>query len=182
LTAELTAEEICGLLNLEPNATCGSTRVSFVSQLSIAAGGLPAPFANGQPLGSALYFLVTPGSPVRLHRIRNEQLYHYYLGDPLEVFMLHGDGSSERVALGPDIREGQRLQLRIPGNTFHTARVIGRRRWFLGGSTEWPGVVPADVEIGDLDELAGSYPAVAADLRAIAASVQEVAPSRAGPR
>jgi uncharacterized protein len=108
MSAELTAAEICGLLNLKPNATCGSTRVSFVSQQSIAAGGLPAPFADGRPLGSALYFLVTPGSPVRLHRIRNEQLYHYYLGDPLEVFMLHADGSSERVVVGRDIRGGER--------------------------------------------------------------------------
>jgi predicted cupin superfamily sugar epimerase len=153
-----------------------------MSQQSIAAGGLPAPFADGRPLGSALYFLVTPDAPVRLHRIRNEQLYHYYLGDPLEVFILHGDGSSERVIVGPDIRGGERLQLRIPGNTFHTARVIGRQRWFLGASTEWPGVVPADVEIGKVEELAGSYPSVAADLRAIAASVQDVAPSGPGPR
>jgi uncharacterized protein len=45
----------------------------------------------------------------------------------------------------------------------------------LGASTEWPGVVPADVEIGDLEALAGKYPAVAAELRAIAASVQQVA-------
>jgi uncharacterized protein len=182
MTAELTAEEICRVLDLEPNATCGSVRVSFVSKLSIGAGGLPAPFADGQPLGSALYFLVTPDAPVRLHRIRNDQLYHYYLGDPLELFMLHADGSSERVIVGPDLRGGQRMQLLIPSNTFHTARVIGDRRWFLGGSTEWPGVMPADVEIGNLDELASSYPAVAPDLRAIAASVREVAPSGAAPR
>ena len=74
MTTELTAVGICRLLDLEPNTTCGSVRVSFVSQQSIAAGGLPAPFAYGQPLGSALYFLVTPGAPVRLHRIRNDQL------------------------------------------------------------------------------------------------------------
>jgi hypothetical protein len=73
------------------------------------------------------------------------------------------------------------VQLLIPGSTFHTARLIGRRRWFLGASTEWPGVVPADVEIGNLDELAGKYPAVAADLRAIAASVEHVAPAGANP-
>ena len=182
MTAELTVTEICSLLNLEPNATCGSVRVSFVSQQSIAAGELPAPFADGRPLGSALYFLVTPGAPVRLHRIRNEQLYHYYLGDPLEVFLLHGDGSSERAIVGSDIRGSERLQLRIPGNTFHTARVIGHQRWFLGASTEWPGVVPADVEIGNLEELAENYPAVAADLRAIAASVQHRTPSEVGPR
>ena len=181
-TPELTPQEICGLLDLEPNATCGSVRVSFVSPLSIAAGGLPAPFADGRPLGSALYFLVTPEAPVRLHRIRNDQLYHYYRGDPLEVFLLHADGGSERVIVGPDLRGGQRLQLHIPGNTFHTARVIGGRRWFLGASTEWPGVVPADVEIGQLEELAASHPSVAADLRDIAASVQHEALSTPGPR
>ena len=182
MTMELTADEICRLLDLAPNATCGSVRVTFTSPLAIAPGGLPAPFAGGQPLGSALYFLVTPEAPVRLHRIRNDQLYHYYLGDSLELFLLHADGKGERAVVGPDLRGGERVQLLIPGNTFHTARVIGRRRWFLGGSTEWPGVVPADVEIGDLDELAESYPAVAADLRAIAASARHVAVGGAGPR
>ena len=174
-TGDLTADEIRKLLDLEPNATCGFVRLTFVDKCTIAPGGLPAPFADGRPLGSALYFLVTPTAPVRLHRIRNDQLYHYYLGDPLEVFMLHADGANERVVVGPDLRGGQRVQLLIPGNTFHTARLIGQGRWFLGASTEWPGVIPADVEVGNLDALAGQYPAVAAELRAIAASVREVA-------
>ena len=67
---------------------------------------------------------------------------------------------------------GQRVQLLIPGNTFHTARLIGQGRWFLGASTEWPGVIPADVEIGNLEALALKYPNIAAELRAIAASVR----------
>jgi len=64
--------------------------------------------------------MVTPGAHVRLHRIRNDQLYHYYLGDPIEVLMLHADGTSERVVVGPNLPKGQRVQLLIPGNTFHT--------------------------------------------------------------
>ena len=182
MTAESTPEEICRLLDLEPNATCGSVRVTFVSKLSIAPGGLPAPFADGRPLGSALYFLVTPDMPVRLHRIRNDQLYHAYLGDPLEVFLLHGDGSSERMVVGSDLRGGQRPQLLIPGSTFHTARVIGQGRWFLGASTEWPGVIPADVELGDVEVLAGKFPGVAEEIRAIAASAKQVVASGVGPR
>ena len=171
-TDELSPDEIRDLLKLEPNATCGFVRISFIARQTIAPGGLPAPFADGRPLGSALYFMVTPGAPVRLHRIRNDQLYHYYLGDPIEVFLLHGDGTAERIVVGPDLRNGERVQLMIPGNTFHTARLIGRRRWFLGASTEWPGVTPADVEIGNLEEIVQKYPAVEPDLRAIAASVQ----------
>jgi hypothetical protein len=52
----------------------------------------------------------------------------------------------------------------------------------LGASTEWPGVVPADVEIGDLEELAKKYLAVAGDLRSIAASAKDVKPSAPQPR
>jgi predicted cupin superfamily sugar epimerase len=108
----------------------------------------------------------SPDTRVRLHRIRNDQLYHYYLGYPIEVLMLRADGTSGRAIVGHDLRSGQRVQLLIPGNTFHTARIIGGRRWFLGASTEWPGVEPADVEIGDVDALAEKYPGAASDLRA----------------
>jgi len=178
----LAAEEVISLLKLEPNATCGFVRVTFASRLSVAPKGLPPPFADGRPAGSALYFLVTPQAPVRLHRIRNDQLYHAYLGDPLEVFLLHGGGKAERVVVGSDLHAGQRPQLPIPGNTFHTARLLGDGRWFLGASTEWPGVVPEqDVEIGDLDALAAAYPSVAEAIRAIAGSVRP-AVSAGGPR
>jgi uncharacterized protein len=162
----MTAEEIRILLKLEPHATCGFVRVTFVSEKRIAPGGLPPPFAEGRPTGSALYFMVTPEAPVRLHRIRNDQLYHYYLGDPIEVLMLHEGGTIERAVVGPELRKSQRVQLLIPGNTFHTARVIGECRWFLGTSTEWPGVEPADVEIGDVNELTARYPEVGPDLHA----------------
>lgn len=180
--ARPTPDEIIKLLQLAPNATCGFVRVTFTSKLAVAAGGLPAPFADGRPLGSALYFLVTPHAPVRPHRIKNEQLYHYYLGDPLEVFLLHSGGNAERVVVGPDIRSGQRVQLLIPGDTFHTARLLGHGEWFLGASTEWPAVVPTeDVEIGNVDKLTAEYPAVADQIRSIVASVRvQAAPG--GPR
>src|SRR5437016_3355795 len=122
---DLTADGVRALLKLEPHPTCGFVRDS---QEQIAPGGFPPPFAEGRPAGSALYFMVTAGTPVRLHRIRNDQLYHYYLGDSIEVLMLRVDGATERAVVGPDLRAGQRVQLLIPGNTIHTARVIGRRR------------------------------------------------------
>ena len=178
----MTADEVARLLDLQPNATCGSVRVTYTSKLSIAPDGLPPPFADGRPLGSGLYFLVTPHAPVRPHRIRNDQLYHYYLGDPLELFLLHSDGPAERVIVGPDIAAGHRVQLLIPGDTFHTARLLGTGEWFLGGSTEWPGVVPAeDVELGDVARLTAEHPEVADSIRAIVASIPQ-ATAAGGPR
>jgi uncharacterized protein len=175
MSGPLTADDVRRLLALEPNATCGFVKLTFVSPQTLAAGALPAPFNDARPVGSALYFMVTPDAPVRLHRIKNDQLYHYYLGDPLELFLLQADGKSEHVVIGPDIAAGQRVQFLIPGGTFHTARLIGQKRWFLGASTEWPGVIPDDVEIGDVEKLAAQYPTVATELRAIAASVKVIA-------
>jgi predicted cupin superfamily sugar epimerase len=139
---------------------------TYKSAFSIASGGLPTPFETGRPVGTALLFMVTPEAPVKLHRIRNDQLYHYYQGDPIEVLLLYESGTSELVVVGPNVVGGQLVQLFIPGGTFHNARVTGRRRWFLGGSTEWPGVdVAGDVELSDVEALAAKYPEAAADIR-----------------
>jgi predicted cupin superfamily sugar epimerase len=161
----MAADEVRALLKLKPHPTCGFVNLTFMSEKRIAAGGLPAPFESGRPLGSALIFMVTADRSVRLHRIRNDQLYHYYMGAPLEVLMLLPGGASERAVMGPDIAAGQKLQLLIAGGTFHTARLAAGGDWFLGASTEWPGVEPADVETGDLEALAAQYPEIAAELR-----------------
>lgn len=165
MAKRLTADEVIALLDLAPAATCGFVRLTYVAAMRIAPGGLPAPFEAGRPMGSALYFLVTPQAPVKLHRIMNDQLYHYYLGDPLEVVLMREDGSTAKMVVGPDIAGGQQVQLLIPGGTFHTARLVPGGQWFLGASTEWPGVEPQDVEIGDAPALAVRYAAVAEEIR-----------------
>ena len=160
---DMTAAEIQDLLGLEPHPTCGFVRVTYVAGDEIAPGGLPAPFEGGRPAGSALYFQVTPEAPVHLHCIRNDQLYHRYLGDPLEVLLLFPDGTHAVEVVGDDLAAGQRPQLLIPGSTFHTARLMSASGWFLGASTEWPGVDPADVVLGDPAALRRSH-SDAADL------------------
>ena len=162
---DLSAEDIKGRLGLVRHPTCGYVAETYRSEERIAPGGLPGPFAEGRPLGSALVFLVDHDAPVLLHRIRNDQLYQYQLGDPLEVLLLLGDGRHREVVVGAHLGAGQVLQLVIPGGTFHTARLADGGSWFLGASTEWPGVEPADVEPGDVELLAARYPAAADRIR-----------------
>jgi predicted cupin superfamily sugar epimerase len=161
----ITAEAIIDRLGLEPHATCGYVAETYRAAGRIAPGGLAGAFADGRPVGSALYFLVTPDRPVRLHRIRNDQLYHRYLGDPLEVLALYPDGRHDVHVVGGDLAAGEQVQLFLPGGTFHTARLRDGAGWFLGASTEWPGVEPPDVEIGDVTRVAAAFPAAAALLR-----------------
>jgi predicted cupin superfamily sugar epimerase len=77
-------DEIKSILGLEPHPTCGFTTLSYLSPHRIANAGLPAGYRGTHTLASALYFLVTPERPMQLHRLRSDQIYHHYLGDPLE--------------------------------------------------------------------------------------------------
>lgn len=163
-----TAEEVKSTLGLKPHPTCGFVAETYRSPLKVPAGALPEAYdGDDRPYGSALYFLVAPGAQIVMHRIRSDQLYHHYLGDPLEVLMLYPDGTGAVAVVGSDLEAGERPQLFVPGNTFHTSRLAaGGTGYALLASTEWPGVEPPDVEHGDVEELAAAYPDFREEIRA----------------
>jgi len=161
-------DEIKEVLGLQPHPTCGFVAETYRSKDTLPAGSLPERFDGSRPLGSVLYFLVTPDARIRLHRIRNDQMYHHYLGDPLEVVLLHPDGRGETAVVGRDLAAGMRPQLFVPGQTFHVSRVRPGGSHALLGTTEWPGVEPPDVEVGDPERLAAAYPDLAHRIRELA--------------
>jgi uncharacterized protein len=160
----LSPADIMKLLDLRPHPTCGFTNEIYRSALTVPAADVPAGYGGPRTLGGFLYFLVTAERHVRLHRIRSDQMYHHYLGDPLEVLLLYSDGKSEVRVVGSDLAAGMRPQLFLPGGTFHTARVLPGDNYALLGTSLWLRPEPSDVEIGDPAKLAAAYPAAKADL------------------
>lgn len=154
----LAADDIRQLLGLQRHPTCGFVAETYRSPHTIPDGAMPPPYEGARPWGSALYFLVTPDAQIVLHRIRQDQLYHHYLGDPLDVLLLYPGGTGAVVTVGSDLASGMRPQLLIPGGTFHMSRLPRGARWALLASTEWPGVEPPDVEHGDPEALKRSHP------------------------
>jgi len=155
---DLTPEEIRRELGLQRHPTCGFVVETYRSDHQIPGNALEPEYGDSRPFGSALYFLVTPDAQIVLHRIRSDQLFHHYLGDPLEVLMLYPDGSGAVTTIGSDLRSGIRPQLFIPGGTFHVSRLAVGRGYALLASTEWPGVETPDVEKGDVAALVASHP------------------------
>ena len=153
----LSAQEVMRLLDLTPHSTCGFTNESYRSDLEIPASALPLAYAGSRSLGGVLYFLVTPQARIRLHRIRSDQMYHHYLGDPLEVLLLPPNGKGEVRVVGPDLESGMRPQLLVPGGTFHAGRVRPGGSYALLGTSVWLRADPADVEMGDAEKLSAIY-------------------------
>jgi hypothetical protein len=81
---KLSSSQIRHLLQLAPPTTCGFVSEPYRSGWQIPQSALPAGYEGGRSLGNVFYFLVTPEARVLLHRIRSDQMYHHYLGDPLK--------------------------------------------------------------------------------------------------
>ena len=160
----LSSEEIIEQLGLARHSTCGYVCETFRSAVIIPKSALPAGYDGDRPLGNVLHFLVTPDAPVKLHANRSDQMYHHYLGDPLEVLLLYSNGQSEVKHIGSDIAAGMSPQLFLPGGTYHTARVRDKDRFALLGTSVWLRAEPFDIAMGDPAQLQKSYPAAAAEI------------------
>ncbi len=115
---------------------------------------------DGRPEGSAIVALLTsePGDYSALHRLPSDEVWHFYLGDPLELLLLAPDGSSRTAVLGRDVLGGQWVQYTVPAGTWMGARVLAGGVWSFFGCTMAPGFTYETYEHGEKDELTERYP------------------------
>jgi predicted cupin superfamily sugar epimerase len=160
-----TAKMLMDVLGLQPMVGEGGYfRQTWVSAETIPASGLPARYGRAKSAGTAIYYLVTdaPDGFSALHRLPTDEVYHFYLGDPVEQLLLHADGRTERVILGPDLVGGQCVQHVAPAGSWQGTRLVPGGRVALLGTTMSPGFDPADFEPGDRRALTRAFPAEAA--------------------
>ncbi|MFH8403183.1 cupin domain-containing protein [Streptomyces sp. NPDC018019] len=124
---------------------------------------------DGRPEGSAIVVLLTaePDDYSALHRLPTDEIWHFYLGDPLTLLLLEPSGDSRTVVLGPDVLGGQHVQFTVPAGTWMAAEVADGGAWSLFGCTMAPGFTFDDYEHGDAAELAARYPQEAARITAL---------------
>jgi predicted cupin superfamily sugar epimerase len=116
---------------------------------------------DGRPEGSAIVVLLTADDHSALHRLPTDEIWHFYLGDPLELLLLAPDGSSRTVVLGPDLHSGQHVQFTVPARTWMGGRVAEDGAWTFLGCTMAPGFTYEDYEHGDPADLTARYPSEA---------------------
>lgn len=168
--AWLTADEIVALLDLEPlPGEGGRYRQTYRSEDTLRAGALPERYDVDHPTGTAIYYLLTaaPDSFSALHRLPTDEIYHFYLGDPVELFLFRPEGESERVVLGPDLAREERVQLVVPRGVWQGSRVVAGGRYALLGTTMAPGFEFVDFESADVEELVALHPDRADVVRAL---------------
>jgi predicted cupin superfamily sugar epimerase len=108
--------------------------------------------------GSAIYFLMGPGDFSALHRLKEDEIYHYYTGSPIELLQLFPDGTGSVTICGPEFWNGQQPQVVIKKGTWQGSHPLDVRSFSLLGTTMTPGFTPVDFALGKREDLLKAYP------------------------
>ncbi len=165
LTTPMTADEIKTLLKLEPHPVEGG----FFRRTYTSSGQLDLPRGK-RAQGTAIYYLLEPDTFSEMHVLDSDEIFHFYLGDPVEMLQLHPDGSSSVLTLGPDLRAGPHVQLVVPAGVWQGTRLIGEGRVALLGCSVTPGFDFADYRNAAYAELAHRWPTKAERIRKLTSS------------
>jgi uncharacterized protein len=158
----MTADEIKTLLHLQPHPVEGGFyRRTYTSSVSVALlGGV-------RPYGTAIYYLLEEGTFSEMHVLASDEIFHFYLGDPVEMLQLYPDGGSAVFTLGQDLEAGQLVQLLVPAGILQGARLAEGGSMALLGCTVTPGFDFADYRSGSRDKLIEKWPHEAERIRTL---------------
>lgn len=121
-------------------------------------------FSNDDPevtrsVSTAIYYMVLPDSFSALHRITQDEVFHHYLGEPVDMLLIHPNGSHQLLKLGKNISEGEQPQIVVPAGTWQGLKLSSKSNGYaLLGTTVAPGFEFADFELAIGDDLVNQYP------------------------
>lgn len=152
-------------LQLTEHIEGGAFREVYRSPLVIAEEALPGTFAAARHASTSIYFLLKQDQFSAFHRIKSDELWHFYQGDPLVVYELEQDGSCTQHLLGNDPEQGQQFQCMVKAGSWFASRVKAGGNYALVGCTVAPGFDFADFELAHRESLTSEYPAHAQLIR-----------------
>ena len=149
----MTADQIKSLLNLVPHIVEGGYfRRTYTSAASLETR------RGTRASGTAIYYLLEAGGFSEMHVLDSDEIFHFYLGDPLEMLQLFPNGGSAVVTLGQDLEAGQQVQVLVPAGVWQGTRLIDGGKVALLGCTVTPGFDFADYHNASYTELAAKWP------------------------
>ena len=161
----MTAEEIKSLLNLARHPVEGGWfRRTYTSPANVESP------RGVRAQSTAIYYLLEEGTYSEMHVLDSDEMFHFYLGDPVEMLQLFPDGRSALFVLGTDLTAGQHVQLLVQAGVWQGMRLLEGGKVALLGCTVTPGFNYADYHNAKYTELAAKWPDQAELIRELSRS------------
>jgi predicted cupin superfamily sugar epimerase len=132
----------------------------------------PQEYENGKPVGTAMIgmYCDEPQSHSLFHKLKYDEVWHFYGGDPLRLVLLYPDGSSKDVIMGSDPLKEQLVQFVIPAGVWQAGHMVAGGRYSLFGCTVAPGFTGDIFEGGKRENLLKLYPERTTDINQLSVS------------
>lgn len=156
-------------LGLEPHPEGGYFRQTYKAGTMVARAFAAAhppvnnavrsgPPDEARAASTAIYFLLEGENFSALHRLRSDEVWHFYAGSPVVVHVIAPGGEYSKILLGRDFEAGQSFQAVVKAGCWFGSQVEDWKSWALVGCTVAPGFEFADFEMGKREELVTKYP------------------------
>lgn len=154
-----TAQEYIKTLQLEAHPEGGYFRRTYQSSILIPRHSLPNNFEGDRLAASAIYFLLTSDSFSAFHRLQADELWHFYAGSEVTLYLIHPDDTLQTLHLGNSLlNKTASFQVLIPAQTWFAAAVNTPDSYALVGCTLSPAFDFSDFELVDKADLLKRYP------------------------
>ena len=151
------ANELIEKLKLIRHPEGGYYRELYRSDEVMSQQGLPGRYTGDRSFSTAIYFMLTHEDVSKFHKIKSDELWHFYTGDPLDIYLINDTGTVEIKRLGIDFTKEESPQIVIPKNHWFGAKTTGNS-YSLLGCTVAPGFDFEDFELGKREELIREFP------------------------
>ena len=152
-------EELINHYNLLPHPEGGFFRQTYAAAEQISKEALPERFEGSRSFSTAIYFLLPTGSFSAFHRIKSDEVWHFYEGCALHIHVIHPNGDYDCLKLGSNLNNGESYQLVVPANSWFASEPVGDPGSFtLVGCTVAPGFDFADFELAEVAALTNQFP------------------------
>ena len=145
-------------LSLSPHPEGGYYRVTYQSTLTLAQDALPSAFHGDRSASTAIYFLLAQEDFSAFHRIASDELWHFYAGSGLIVYVIDPEGNYSELRLGDAFEAGEVFQAVVKAGCWFASRLKNPAGFALVGCTVAPGFDFADFEMAKRSQLVASYP------------------------
>jgi hypothetical protein len=145
-------------LSLEAHPEGGYYRQTYRADLVLTKAALPREFTGPRAVSTAIYFLLEGENFSAFHRLRSDEVWHFYVGSTLVVHVIDQHGRYSEILLGSDPEAGEALQAVVKAGCWFASRVRDGKGFALVGCTVAPGFEFEDFEMARREELVSEYP------------------------
>jgi len=153
-----TIDELVDKLALTPHPEGGFFKETYRSLGEIDASSLPESYGGKRNYSTCIYFLLTSANFSAFHRIKQDEIWHFYDGAPIKIHMISPTGAYSYQLVGRNITQGELPQFVVPGGYWFASEVVTPDSYALAGCTVSPGFSFEDFELKPAAELTDLFP------------------------